>query len=76
MRTQAIEQGRISQFGFLTVYGMVTYRDTFTGRKTNEVLHETRWCYIYQSPQDRFVPTGPEEYNGYRDRQKGEQRPN
>jgi hypothetical protein len=76
MREDAIKKRRISETGFLVVYGKVTYKDTFTGRKTNEVMHETRWCYIYQSPQDRFVPFGPAEYNGNRDYEKGGEKAN
>ncbi|MGA2148103.1 MAG: hypothetical protein ABSH49_24405 [Bryobacteraceae bacterium] len=66
-----IEHESKSQFDFLIVYGKVTYKDTFTGGRANEVIHETRWCYAYQAPQQRFVPCGPDEYNGYRDQRQG-----
>jgi len=54
---------------FLVVYGKVTYKDTLTGGKENEILHETRWCCLYRSPQIDFVPCGPAEYNEYSDYQ-------
>ena len=64
------EQQSKTKLDFLVVYGKVSYKDTFTGGRGNEILHETRFCYLWQGPQECFVPCGPAEYNGYRDYQK------
>ncbi len=64
-----IENERKNQTDILVIYGRVTYSDTFMWGDPNEIIHETRWCYFYQAPGG-FVPCGPKEYNGYRDRPK------
>jgi hypothetical protein len=61
---------------FFVVYGKATYIDTLTGGMGNEIIHETRWCYLYREPTIDFVVCGPSEYNGYRDYKKGEQKAN
>jgi uncharacterized membrane protein len=70
------ENVRSSETDFLAIYGRVRYRDTLTGWTDKEIMHETRWCYHYVPPTGKFVPSGPAEYNGYRDHQKGEQKAN
>jgi hypothetical protein len=51
---------------FLAYYGKITYRDTFYPDSSQEGLHETRWCFIYQpGGEKKFVRSGPEEYNSY-----------
>lgn len=71
-----IENERKNQTDTLVIYGRVIYSDTFMWGSPDEIIHETRWCYFYQPPPyNRFVPCGPKEYNGYRDRPK-EQKPN
>jgi hypothetical protein len=72
-----VEHERKNECDFLVVYGRVAYTDTFTGGRDGEVIiHETRWCYLYRGPQDDFVPCGPIQYNGHRDRREGQQKAN
>jgi hypothetical protein len=63
-----------TKIDFFVVYGRVSYKDTFTGGIKNEIIHETRWCYLYRSSLGNFVPCGPSDYNGYRDHRNGEQK--
>jgi hypothetical protein len=66
-----IEHERQNQTDLLVIYGRATYSDTFTWGTPGEIIHETRWCYVYhQYPTGRFAPCGPYAYNGYRDRKK------
>jgi hypothetical protein len=75
-----LAQNRNSKYGhecdFLVVYGKATYTDTLTGGRKNEIVHETKWCYLYRDPTLDFVACGPSDYNGYRDYKKGEQKAN
>jgi hypothetical protein len=68
----AMEHERKNQIDLLVIYGRVTYSDTFTWGTPEEIIHETRWCYLYLSDPSGFVPFGPYAYNGYRDWPKGE----
>jgi hypothetical protein len=63
-----------TKIDFFVVYGRVRYRDTLTGWKDSEIMHETRWCYLYRPPLGDFVPSGPAEYNGYREHHAAEQK--
>jgi hypothetical protein len=51
---------------FLIYYGKVVYRDVLYPDASDNGLHETHWCFVYQpSGKKRFVRTGPSKYNSY-----------
>lgn len=51
---------------FLAYFGNVIYRDAFHPESSEEGLHETRWCFVYQPGGDKmFIRSGPAEYNRY-----------
>ena len=49
----------------LIYYGRVVYRDTLYAESVDEGLHETTFCFLYQPDEERFVRSGPIEYNRF-----------
>jgi hypothetical protein len=50
---------------YFIYYGQVTYRDTLYPESTNEGLHHTTFCFVYEPDKKRFFRGGPVEYNRY-----------
>jgi hypothetical protein len=48
----------------LIFYGRVIYKDIL-GKDTEPIRHETCFCYRFDFGDQKFVRTGPEEYNRY-----------
>lgn len=47
----------------LIFYGRIVYRDVLTTDGQTDTSHETCWCYACLENGNRFIATGPKEYN-------------